>query len=126
MPTHASGGLPARTTEGMLCRVSRRTPPPLQPIGPRSYDEKTPNASRMYDYYLGGALNFAADRDLAERAKTVLPVTPALARLSRSWLGRVVNTCLDEGIDQFVDLGSGIPTVGNVHEIVRDRNPAGR
>jgi len=105
--------------------VSRRTPPPLQPIGPRSYDEMTPNASRMYDYYLGGALNFAADRDLAERAKSVLPVTPALARLSRSWLRRVVNACLDEGIDQFIDLGSGIPTVGNVHEIVQERNPTG-
>jgi hypothetical protein len=106
--------------------VNRRTPPPLQPIGPRSYDEKTPNASRMYDYYLGGALNFAADRDLAERAKTVLPVTPALARLSRSWLRRVVNVCLDEGIEQFLDLGSGIPTVGNVHEIVQQRVPDGR
>jgi S-adenosyl methyltransferase len=106
--------------------VNRRTPPPLQPIGPRSYDEQTPNASRMYDYYLGGALNFAADRELAERAKTVLPATPVLARLNRSWLRRVVNVCMDEGIDQFLDLGSGIPTVGNVHEIVQKRIPDGR
>jgi SAM-dependent methyltransferase len=80
----------------------------------------------MYDYYLGGALNFAADRELAERAKTVLPVTPVLARLNRSWLRRVVNVCMDEGIDQFLDLGSGIPTVGNVHEIVQKRIPDGR
>jgi hypothetical protein len=106
--------------------VNRRTPPPLLPIGPRSYDEKTPNASRMYDYYLGGAMNFAADRELAERAKSVLPATPVLARLNRSWLRRVVNACMDEGIDQFLDLGSGIPTVGNVHEIVQKRNPDGR
>ncbi|MEV4316903.1 SAM-dependent methyltransferase [Actinocrispum sp. NPDC049592] len=106
--------------------MNRPTPPPLQPIGPRSYDEQTPNASRMYDYYLGGALNFAADRELAERAKTVLPVTPVLARLNRSWLRRVVNVCMDEGIDQFLDLGSGIPTVGNVHEIVERRAPDGR
>jgi hypothetical protein len=106
--------------------MSRRIPPPLLPVGPRSYDEETPNASRMYDYYLGGTLNFAADRELAERAMTVLPFTRALARLSRSWLRRVVNACLDEGIDQFLDLGSGIPTVGNVHEIVQQRNPDGR
>nr|WP_042193939.1 SAM-dependent methyltransferase [Kibdelosporangium sp. MJ126-NF4]CTQ95521.1 hypothetical protein [Kibdelosporangium sp. MJ126-NF4] len=103
--------------------MTRATPPPLQPIGPRSYDSETPNASRMYDYYLGGAMNFTADRELAERAKTVLPCTPALARLNRSWLRRVVHACLDEGIDQFLDLGSGIPTVGNVHEIVQRRVP---
>lgn len=106
--------------------MTRATPPPLQPIGPRSYDSEMPNASRMYDYYLGGAMNFTADRELAERAKTVLPCTPSLARLNRSWLRRVVNVCLDEGIDQFLDLGSGIPTVGNVHEIVRRSNPDGR
>ncbi|ONI81232.1 hypothetical protein ALI144C_22130 [Actinosynnema sp. ALI-1.44] len=106
--------------------MTRATPPRLQPIGPRSYDSETPNASRMYDYYLGGAMNFTADRELAERAKTVLPCTPSLARLNRSWLRRVVDTCLDEGIDQFLDLGSGIPTVGNVHEIVQRRAPQGR
>jgi hypothetical protein len=71
-------------------------------------------------------MNFTADRELAERAKTVLPCTPSLARLNRSWLRRAVNACLDEGIDQFLDLGSGIPTVGNVHEIVQHRNPDGR
>ncbi|MCE7006681.1 SAM-dependent methyltransferase [Kibdelosporangium philippinense] len=106
--------------------MTRATPPPLPPIGPRSYDSEMPNASRMYDYYLGGAMNFTADRELAERAKTVLPCTPSLARLNRSWLRRVVNVCLDEGIDQFLDLGSGIPTVGNVHEIVQRRAPQGR
>jgi hypothetical protein len=106
--------------------VNRRIPPPLQPIGPRSYDEQTPNASRMYDYYLGGTMNFPADRELAERAMTALPFTQALARLSRAWLRRVVSACLDAGIDQFLDLGSGIPTVGNVHEIVQERNPSGR
>ncbi|ALG07047.1 SAM-dependent methyltransferase [Kibdelosporangium phytohabitans] len=106
--------------------MTRATPPPLQPIGPRSYDSETPNASRMYDYYLGGAMNFTADRELAERAKTVLPCTPSLARLNRSWLRRVVDICLDAGINQFLDLGSGIPTVGNVHEIVQRRVPDGR
>lgn len=98
----------------------------VSPLGPRSLDPETPNAARMYDYYLGGAHNFGPDRDLASRARTVLPCVDALARLSRSWLRRVVNACLDAGIDQFLDLGSGIPTVGNVHEIVQRRNPDGR
>ncbi|MBP2320316.1 hypothetical protein JOF56_000701 [Kibdelosporangium banguiense] len=106
--------------------MSRPTPPPLPPIGPRSFDSDVPNASRMYDYYLGGAMNFTADRELAERAKSVLACTPSLARLNRSFLRRAVNACLDEGIDQFLDLGSGIPTVGNVHEIVQRRNPDAR
>jgi S-adenosyl methyltransferase len=106
--------------------MSRRTPPSLQPLGPRTFSDDTPNASRMYDYYLGGAMNFTVDRELAERAKAVLPCTPPLARIHRSWLRRVVNACLDEGIDQFLDLGSGIPTVGNVHEIVQRRSPDGR
>ncbi|MGH3625527.1 MAG: SAM-dependent methyltransferase [Sciscionella sp.] len=99
---------------------------PVPPLGPRSLDSETPNAARMYDYYLGGAHNFGPDRDLAERARMVLPCVDALARLSRSWLRRVVIACLDAGIDQFLDLGSGIPTVGNVHEIVQERSPDGR
>jgi hypothetical protein len=106
--------------------MSRPTPPPLQPIGPRAFSDDTPNASRMYDYYLGGAMNFTADRELAERAITMLPCAPSLARLNRSFLRRAVNACMDEGIDQFLDLGSGIPTVGNVHEIVQRHLPDAR
>lgn len=71
-----------------------------------------PNAARMYDYYLGGAANFAVDRQAAERA----PFVGRWARQNRSFLARAVRYLCAQGVDQFLDLGSGVPTVGNVHE----------
>jgi hypothetical protein len=88
--------------------------------GAPGVNPEIPNAARMYDYYLGGAHNFAADRELADMARTVLPSVDMVARLNRSFLRRVVRYMVDEGITQFLDLGSGIPTVGNVHEIAPD------
>jgi S-adenosyl methyltransferase len=85
-----------------------------------------PNAARMYDYYLGGAHNFPADRQLGEQARTVLPCVNMVARLNRSFLRRAVVFMVEQGITQFLDLGSGIPTVGNVHEIAQGRNPDAR
>lgn len=81
-----------------------------------------PNAARMYDYYLGGAANFAVDRHAAEQA----PFVGVWARDNRSFLGRVVRYLCQQGIDQFLDLGSGVPTVGNVHEIAEQENSAAR
>lgn len=83
-------------------------------------DPEVPNAARMYDYYLGGSHNFAADRAAAEQAKVAIPYAVDIARANRFFLHRAVRFCIGEGIDQFLDLGSGIPTVGNVHEIARD------
>lgn len=87
-----------------------------------------PNAARMYDYNLGGNHNFAADRSAMD-AINALFAPGELAHVgqsNRAFLARAVRYCLDEGITQFLDLGSGIPTVGNVHEIVRSRIPAAR
>lgn len=84
------------------------------------------NAARMYDYYLGGAHHFAVDRETADRAIARYPRVRYGARANRSFLGRVVQWCLAEGIDQFVDLGSGVPTVGNVHEVAHRTDPAAR
>ncbi|GAA5138721.1 SAM-dependent methyltransferase [Pseudonocardia adelaidensis] len=89
-------------------------------------DPEVPNAARMYDYYLGGSHNFAADRDAAERVKAAVPYAVEIARANRFFLHRAVRFCLGEGIDQFLDLGSGIPTVGNVHEAAQATNPAAR
>lgn len=89
-------------------------------------DVQSPNAARMYDYYLGGSHHFAADREAAERALGVTPVMAPGARANRAFLQRVVRFCLDEGIRQFLDLGSGIPTVGHVHEIAHRVDPAAR
>ena len=85
-----------------------------------------PNAARMYDYFLGGAHNFAADRAAAERALAVYPDLGRVMQANRAFLRRAVEFLVDRGIDQFLDLGSGIPTVSNVHEVAQRLNPAAR
>lgn len=89
-------------------------------------DPHVPNLARMYDYYLGGMYNFPADRAKAERVHAVLPSVDMLARSNRSFLRRAVRFMVDQGIKQFLDLGSGIPTVGNVHEVAQARNASAR
>ena len=74
----------------------------------------------MYDYYLGGSHNFAADREAAEQVIAALPNTRHIARTNRAFVGTAVRYLLGRGVRQFLDIGSGIPTVGNVHEIVHD------
>lgn len=96
------------------------------PLGPRELNRRAPSAARAYDHYLGGAHNFEVDRDLAAMARAVLPCVDAMAQLNRSFLRRAVRFCVDQGITQFLDLGSGIPTVGNVHEIAQSRSPQAR
>ncbi|KAA9155426.1 methyltransferase [Amycolatopsis acidicola] len=77
----------------------------------------------MYDYFLGGETNWAIDRAAAERAIELLPWVRDMAKANRAFLRRAVRYCLAEGIAQFVDIGSGIPTVGNVHEVAGELNP---
>ncbi|NUT95752.1 MAG: hypothetical protein HOY78_27385 [Saccharothrix sp.] len=89
---------------------------------PEGVDVDLPSSARIYDYLLGGGHNFAADRDTAEALIRVLPVRD-MARLNRSYLRRAVLALVDAGITQFLDLGSGIPTVGNVHEVAQQANP---
>ena len=85
-----------------------------------------PSAARMYDYYLGGAHNFAVDREAAERAIAALPATVAGARTNRAFLQRAVRLLVESGVRQFIDLGSGIPTSGNVHEVAQHIDPGVR
>jgi hypothetical protein len=102
-------------------------PTPPRPDGlPSSIDLNAPNAARMYDYMLGGNSNFAVDRAAADKVMAQGEVSTAPARLNRSFLRRSVRFMLEQGIDQFLDLGSGIPTVGNVHEIAQAANPNAR
>jgi SAM-dependent methyltransferase len=86
---------------------------------PEGIDVDRPSASRMYDYYLGGCHNFAVDREVAERAVAVMPEGPLLAQMNRAFLRRAVRFCVEAGIRQFLDIGSGIPTLGNVHEVAQ-------
>ncbi|RKT53219.1 S-adenosyl methyltransferase [Saccharothrix australiensis] len=93
---------------------------------PDSVDVGLPSAARLYDYLLGGGHNFAADRALAEKFLLAQPNARTIARLNRAFLRRAVLHLVDHGVRQFLDLGSGIPTVGNVHEIARKAAPESR
>lgn len=86
-------------------------------------DLKTPNVARMYDYLLGGKDNFAADRDAVREVVRHAPDTPFMARENRAFLRRAVRFLAESGIRQFVDIGSGLPTQGNVHEIAHQVAP---
>ena len=86
--------------------------------GPQGGDAaKAATAARIYDYLLGGTHNFPADRAAADMLVQGTPVLPAIARSNRAFLRRVVRFLADSGIRQFLDIGSGIPTAGNVHEV---------
>ncbi len=85
----------------------------------RPWDADVPNAARIYDYLLGGSYNFAVDRETVRHAMTVLPDLPLMAQAHRAFLHRAVTHLIDVGVRQFVDLGSGIPTAGNVHEVAQ-------
>jgi hypothetical protein len=84
---------------------------------PPEIDLSRPSAARVYDYLLGGSHNFAADRDFADRVRRLVPRIAEYAQANRAFLGRVVRHAASGGYRQFLDIGSGIPTVGNVHEI---------
>ncbi|WP_309112554.1 SAM-dependent methyltransferase [Saccharothrix sp.] len=93
---------------------------------PDEIDLTRPSAARVYDYYLGGAHNFAVDREMAERAVAMWPDLPLIMQANRAFLRRAVRYCVAAGVRQFLDLGSGIPTVGNVHEVARNAAPDAR
>jgi SAM-dependent methyltransferase len=93
---------------------------------PDDAEIEKPSAARMYDYYLDGSHNFAADRALAEQYIQVLPEIKNISWANRYFLRRAVTCLVQQGIDQFLDLGSGMPTVGNVHEVALALNPGSR
>jgi hypothetical protein len=89
-------------------------------------DPDRANVARIYDYLLGGTHNFIADRDAARTLTAIEPTARDVARANRAFLGRAVRFFADAGIRQFVDIGSGIPTQGNVHEVARAAAPESR
>src|SRR6478735_4012361 len=90
---------------------------------PRSIDISVPSVSRMYDFYLGGSHNFAVDREAARRAMEFMPGLPKIMQANRAFMRRAVRFAVEEGITQFLDIGSGIPAFGNVHEVAQQANP---
>src|SRR3954452_24610984 len=81
---------------------------------------QTPNEARVLDYLLGGKDNFAADRRAAEDAIAVAPELPMMAIEGRKFLGRAVRFLIDQGIRQFSDIGCGLPTQNNAHQVAQD------
>jgi SAM-dependent methyltransferase len=90
---------------------------------PPEVDTKRANVARVYDYWLGGSHNFLADQDVARAIAAVVPAAREAARDNRAFLGRAVRFLAGSGIRQFLDIGSGIPTEGNVHEIAEQASP---
>jgi hypothetical protein len=83
------------------------------------FDPTVPSIARIYDYVLGGKDNFPADRAQAEQALAYNPLIPVMARENRQFLSRAVGWMARQGIDQFIDIGCGLPTTPNTHESAR-------
>ena len=89
------------------------------PADPRTFDQNVPNAARIYDWLIGGKDHYAADRAAGRRLVTAVPGMRQAARDNRAFLARVTRYLAAEaGITQFIDIGSGLPTPGNTHEVV--------
>jgi len=111
---------------GKVNRVQQHEDVPPADDPAEGVEPERPSAARVYDYYLGGSHNFAVDRAMAEQAIRILPELPANMRANRAFLRRAVRYLIGQGIRQFLDLGSGIPTVGNVHEVALSEAPDAR
>jgi hypothetical protein len=96
-------------------------------VAPPGFDPSVAHPARMYDYFLGGKDNFPADREAAERLLAAVPETRVGARENRAFLQRAIQFLAGEaGIRQFLDIGTGLPTQGNVHEIAQGIAPESR
>ncbi|MCF2530994.1 SAM-dependent methyltransferase [Yinghuangia soli] len=93
---------------------------------PHGIDTKVAHPARMYDYYLGGKNNFAADRAAADRILDAAPEARLVVREGRAFLRRAVRFAAEQGMTQFLDIGTGLPTEGSVHEVVQAVRPETR
>lgn len=90
------------------------------------FDPARPNIARVWDYWLGGVEHFAADRELAQKMLAVNPLSAQMARENRQFLVRAVRGVAARGVRQFIDVGAGLPTAQNTHDIARRVNPQAR
>ncbi|WP_406229448.1 SAM-dependent methyltransferase [Nocardia sp. NBC_01009] len=94
---------------------------------PTKIDTSVAHEARVYDYWLGGKDNYPADRALGDAIASHIPAICSMARANRAFLGRAVRYLVGEaGINQFLDIGTGIPTAGNTHEVAQRLDPAAR
>ena len=91
------------------------------------FDTSVPHSARVYDYWLGGKDNFAADREAGDRALEAYPALVLAVRANRAFLARAVRfLAAESGVRQFLDIGTGIPTAGNTHEVAQAAAPESR
>jgi hypothetical protein len=90
------------------------------------FDPTKPNIARVWDFWLGGKDNFAVDRELAQKMLEVHPPSAQMARENRRFLGRAVSYVASSGVRQFIDVGAGLPTAVNTHDIAREADPEAR
>ncbi|WUH98194.1 SAM-dependent methyltransferase [Spirillospora sp. NBC_00431] len=95
-------------------------------IAPKGIDVTTPHIARIYDYWLGGKDNYAADRAAAEQVMAATPTIKPGVTANRAFLSRAVRFMAGEGVVQFLDIGTGIPTADNTHLVAQAVNPASR
>ncbi|CAM5627927.1 SAM-dependent methyltransferase OS=Streptomyces alboniger OX=132473 GN=CP975_31925 PE=4 SV=1 [Streptomyces alboniger] len=93
---------------------------------PPGIDISMPSVSRIYNYYLGGSHNFEVDREAARKAMEFMPGLPKVMQANRAFMRRAVRYAVAQGVTQFLDIGSGIPTFGNVHEVARQASDEAR
>jgi hypothetical protein len=98
----------------------RRTP---QPWPPPEFDTGVPHSARMYDYWLGGKDNFAVDRTMAEVFLQQIPSLREMAQENRNFVSRATRMLTGQGVRQFLDIGTGIPTSPNLHETAQEVAP---
>src|ERR1700761_9369248 len=95
-----------------------------RPLKPAQVDSSLPNVARVWNYLIGGRDNFEADRRAGRQVVAASPVMAVAAPASRAFLRRTVRYLVTEaGIGQFLDIGTGIPTAGNTHEVAQEASP---
>jgi SAM-dependent methyltransferase len=118
--TDAAQGSPA---QGSPTQGSRTQGSPTQgspTLGSPALDPTVPNVARMYDFMLGGKDNYASDREAVARLIEISPEVHLAARWNRQFLGRAVRFVAGQGVTQFLDVGAGLPTQHNVHEVAQE------
>src|SRR6516164_4733868 len=93
----------------------------------RGFDITVPSPARMWNYWVGGKDHFAADREAAQRIQAAMPALPEIARSVRAFLIEIVHgLTVDYGIRQFLDIGTGLPTADNTHDVAQRAAPESR
>lgn len=104
--------------------MSNNSGPELFPV--TGVDLDHPNVARIYDYYLGGTANYAVDRVFAEKALAEFPFVRPASKSNRLFLHRAVRHLIKRGVRQFIDIGSGVPTMGSTHQVAEELTPDAR